>query len=288
MQTLRILFKNSIPRWVTIGNADAQNVHAVLFIAVQKSFYMFKVNLNMTVRGSSTNSQHLQFWFCILLNIFGKRIAFPLLQHENELTLTLAQQSRSLCVTSLMLGRRWCYHILISRDIHPLCRQTQVCPSGSVGQCQNHLWRGQHKVPQSTGPPLGAFWWKDTSFLLQEGGRAQILLCRSSQFPLGEAFLCVCSTQGRSQLSRSWASRCASNTPARKQLEAGKELGHCWRGISHTRNLFWPANPSSKRGLLSWLCESQGWSGLVLVKEALWGEMFNLLTLGRKRLIKVL
>lgn len=149
-KALRILFKKSISRWVTIGNADAQKVHAVLFIAVQKSFYMFKINLNMTVRGNSTNSQHLQFWFCILLNIFGKRNAFPLLQHENELT--LAQQSRSLGVTSLMLGRRWCYHILISRDIHPLCRQTQVFPAGSVGQCQSHLWGGQHKFPKALGP----------------------------------------------------------------------------------------------------------------------------------------
>lgn len=76
-KALRILFKKSISRWVTAGNADAQNVHSVLFTAVQKSFHMFKVNLNMTVRGNSTNSQHLQFCFCILLNIFGKRIALP-------------------------------------------------------------------------------------------------------------------------------------------------------------------------------------------------------------------
>lgn len=51
----------------------------------------------MTVRGSSTNSQHLQFWFCILLNIFGKRIAFPLLQHENELTHPCTAEQKPVC-----------------------------------------------------------------------------------------------------------------------------------------------------------------------------------------------
>lgn len=103
----------------------------------------------------------------------------------------------------------------------------------------------------------------------------------------GRLFSSACSTQGRSQLSRSWASRCASNTPAGSQLATGKDLGRCWRGISHTRNLFLPANPNSKRGLLSWLCELKGWSGLVSVKEALSGETFDLLTPGRKCLIKI-
>lgn len=66
-----------------------------MLIAVQKSFHMLKVNLNRTVRGSNTYFKHLLLWFYNLLNTFGKRIVFKLLQHENQMKPTPAQQSRS-------------------------------------------------------------------------------------------------------------------------------------------------------------------------------------------------
>lgn len=183
----------------------------------------------MTVRGNSTNSQHLQFCFCILLNIFGKRIALP-------------------CSSMKM---KW------NPPLHS--RAEAWVPQISCWTAQILLWIGDTStspiLQDWTNPPVPA-----------GGGFSFFFFFFAAQQVLGKQ-MCIQHT--------CWET-------------AGKELGCCWRGISHTRNLFWPANPSSKRGLLSWLCKSEGWSGLVLVTEALWGEMFNFLIPERKCLIKIL